>query len=341
MLALAHAWGGPVGRAMLRASAADFRVDEVLGFEPGGGGEHVWLWVRKQDTNSDDVARALARLAGVGRGAVGFSGMKDRRADAGQWFSVHLPGRDDPDWSRLPAAATRVVRAVRHPRKLRAGTHRRNRFALRLRAVTGDHGGIDARLEAVRAGGFPNYFGPQRFGRRGENLRRARQRLAGGGRAHGIHLSAARSHLFNIVLDARVRDGTWATPQPGDALMLAGSHSVFEYGGDDTAIDARQKAFDVDVTGPLWGIGRQPVGAAVAAREREWTAAEAELRAGIEAIGMRARRRPLRAGAIDLAWTWHGDALELVFTLPRGAFATSLVREIVAAAEPHVGTAPP
>lgn len=332
---LAHAWGGPAGRAVLRARPADFRVEEVLGFEPGGGGEHAWLWVRKQDANSDDVARALARLAGVGRAAVAFSGMKDRRADAGQWFSVHLPGRDDPDWSGLPPGAGRVERTVRHARKLRTGTHRHNRFVLQLRAVAGDHAAIDARLEAIRAGGFPNYFGPQRFGRKGENLRRARQRLAGGRRVRGAPLSAARSHLFNRVLDARVRDDTWAAPQPGDALMLAGTRSVFEYRGCEPGIERRHAAFDLDVTGPLWGIGDQPVGAVVAARERAWTADEAALRAGLEAAGIRARRRPLRAGAGDLQWTWRDDSLELAFTLPRGAFATSLVREAVDATEPQ------
>lgn len=330
---LHRAWGGPAGHGRLRAEPADFRVDEVLGFEPGGGGEHAWLYVRKRGMNTDDVAWALARCAGVARGAVGASGMKDRHAETGQWFSVHLPGRDDPDWEACAHAGWRVERALRNARKLRTGSHRWNRFALRLRALEADAGRLAERLDAVRAGGFPNYFGPQRFGRGGENLRKARAALAGrqGGRrrVRGLYLSAARAWLFNRVLDQRVADGTWCRPQPGDAMMLAGTRSVFECRGDEPDLEARVAAFDVDVTGPLWGVGTQPVSAAVAAREAAWLADEESLRAGLERIGMAARRRPLRARAHDLAWTLAGDTLELAFTLPRGAFATSLVRELL------------
>lgn len=335
MMTFARAWGGPGGHGNLRTEAADFRVDEVLGFEPGGGGEHAWLWLRKRGANTEDVAHALARFAGVRRGAVGFSGMKDRHADTGQWFSVQLPGRADPDWSELDPAIGVVEYAVRHNRKLRTGSHRANRFALRLRAVAGDPGVIDARLAAVRAGGFPNYFGPQRFGHGGENLRRARRLLAPDAvkRARGIHLSAARSWLFNRVLDARVRDGSWIRPVPGDALMLAGTNSVFEYRGDEGDIDSRHERFDLDVTGPLWGTGQQPVGAEVAARERAWLAHETELREGLERIDMQARRRALRAVAPDLEWAWQGADLELRFTLGRGIFATSLLDEAVTAVD--------
>lgn len=332
MMAFARAWGGPGGHGDLRTEAADFRVDEVLGFEPGGGGEHAWLWLRKRGANTEDVAHALARFAGLRRGAVSFSGMKDRHADTGQWFSVHLPGRADPDWSDLDPAVGVVEHAVRHNRKLRTGSHRANRFVLRLRAVDGDRTAIDERLAAVRDGGFPNYFGPQRFGHGGENLRRARRLLApdaAARRARGIHLSAARSWLFNRVLDARVRDGSWIRPVPGDALMLAGTNSVFEYRGDEGDIESRHDRFDLDVTGPLWGTGRQPVGDEVAARERAWLADETELREGIERIDMQARRRALRAAVPDLAWTWHGADLELRFTLGRGIFATSLLDEAV------------
>jgi len=187
----------------------------------------------------------------------------------------------------------------------------------------------------VRDGGFPNYFGPQRFGYGGENLRRARRLLAPDAvkRARGIHLSAARSWLFNRVLDARVRDGSWIRPAPGDALMLAGTNSVFEYQGDEDDIESRHDRFDLDVTGPLWGSGRQPVGAVVAERERTWLADEQELRAGLERIDMQARRRALRAAAPDLVWEWEGADLELRFTLGRGIFATSLLDEALIAVD--------
>jgi len=330
---LHFAWGGPVGSGRLRTTPEDFRVEEQLAFEPGDGGEHAWLLVRKRGLNTDDVAWALARLAGVRRNAVSFSGMKDRHAETRQWFSVHLPGREDPDWSASDDPQWDVKRAVRHGRKLRPGTHRWNRFALRVQSLDADPGRLEARLEAVRAGGFPNYFGPQRFGHGGENLRKARRQLVDGARAarraRGIHLSAARGWLFNRVLDARVADDSWCTPHVGDALMLAGTHSVFECRGDEADVEERIRRLDLDVTGPLWGVGRQPLSAERAAWERSALGEDAELARALEGIGMTARRRALRARADALAWACTGDVLELSFSLPRGAFATSLVRELL------------
>jgi len=285
--------------------------------------------------NTEDVARALAALAGVRRGAVGCSGMKDRHADTGQWFSVHLPGQGDPDWSQLDTAVAQIETAVRHTRKLRTGSHRANRFILRLRGVTGGRESTEERLSRVRDAGFPSYFGPQRFGHARENLHRARRQLGGGGRGRvrGIQLSAARAWLFNQVLDARVRTGCWLRPLPGDALMLAGTRSVFEYRGEETDVLARLDAFDLHVTGPLWGVGRQPLSAAAAAREREWLVAEEALCAGLERLGMQARRRALRGDARDLEWAWDGSDLELRVTLGRGIFATSLLDEVLVACD--------
>ncbi len=331
MSPLAYAWGGPVARGLLRTEPEDFAVEEELGFEPGGGGEHVWLWIRKRDANTAEIAAALARFAGVARGAVGWSGRKDRRAITAQWFSVQLPGSADPDWRAFDTPRWSVERSVRHSRKLRIGTHRANRFRLRVRGLAGDAGAMRARLERIAADGFPNYFGEQRLGEDGQNLRRAREQLMRRQRKpQAMLLSAARAWLFNRVLDARLAEGTWCTPRPGDALMLAGSRSLFQCRGDEPDLPERIAAFDVDVTGPLWGVGDQPVGAALSAREAEWLADEADLRAGVERQRVAAQRRRLRAAPSDLEWSSPGAELELAFALPAGVFATSLLRELVA-----------
>jgi len=56
----------------------------------------------------------------------------------------------------------------------------------------------------------------------------------------------------------------------------------------------------------------------------------------LAAIGMRGERRALVLRAKDFAYRVEGTDLEVAFELPRGAFATSVLREIVDAAVPEL-----
>lgn len=332
MSGLPHAHGAPPLRGRLRAQAADFFVEEELGFEPGGQGEHAFLVVEKTGANTEWVARELAAAAGVAPSAVGFCGLKDRHAVTRQAFSVHLPGRDGPDWAALAIEGVRVLSATRHERKLKRGAHRGNIFRIVLREVEGDRGAADARLARIAAQGAPNYFGEQRFGRDGGNLELAQALFAGRrlSRAQrGFALSAARAELFNAVLAARVADGSWQRGLDGEVWMLAGSNAIFgpEPWNDDLA--RRLAAFDIDPTGPLWGAGEPR--STSAARALELAAVEplSPLARGLERGGLSQERRALRLHAAGLAHEWlPGPALSLEFRLGAGAFATTLLREL-------------
>lgn len=330
--ALPRAHGGaPIGGA-LRAQPADFRVDEVLGFEPDGAGEHAFVLIEKTGANTEWVARQLAAAAGVAPMAVGFAGLKDRHAVTRQVFTVQMPGRDDPDWSALAIEGVRVLAATRHGRKLKRGAHRGNRFRIRLRDVSGDRDVAEARLAAIRAHGVPNYFGEQRFGHGGHNVALA-QALFGGRRLpraqRGIALSAARSELFNALLAARVASENWNRALDGEVWMLAGTHAIFgpEEWSDDLA--RRLDAFDIHPTGPLWGRGELRSTQAVQALELAAAAAHPTLARGLESAGLKQERRALRLVPADLAHEWEADgSLVLDFRLDSGAFATTVLREL-------------
>ena len=59
---LAYLHGTPTARGILKAEAADFVVNEDLGFEPCGEGEHIFVRVRKTGENTAWVAGLLAIL---------------------------------------------------------------------------------------------------------------------------------------------------------------------------------------------------------------------------------------------------------------------------------------
>lgn len=327
---LPHALGAPRGRGQLKRSPEDFQVDEVLGFEPSGEGEHYLVQVRKRGLNTADVARELARHAGVAAAAVSWSGMKDRQALTSQWFGVHIPGRE-VDWSGFSLPGCELLSWGRQLRKLRTGSHVANRFLIRLRAVEADRSDSEWRLEQLTLRGAPNYFGEQRFGRAGNNLAAA-QRWFAGGRAprrneRGLLLSAARSEVFNRVLAQRVCDGSWEQALPGEVLILDGRGSLFLATGDE---QERLQRGEVHPTGPLPGeAGALQVQAEVAELEAAVLAEHAALCEGLCRQRVSAARRALRLWPRDLEWAWEGEDLRLSFTLARGCFATSLVRELM------------
>ncbi len=328
----AFAHDGPPLRGVLRAVPEDFEVDEELGFEPDGAGEHVFVRIEKREANTEWVAQRLAQLAGVAPMNVGFSGLKDRHALTRQTFSVQLPGRADPEWQAMDIEGVRVLSAQRHSRKLKRGVHQGNRFTICLRNVEGDRDAAERVLARVREDGVPNYFGAQRFGRDGENLRSAQALFAGarlGRSQRGFALSAARSHLFNAVLDRRVAAGNWNQALEGEVWMLAGTHSIFGPQPLDDTLRERLAAFDIDPTGPLWGRGDLRSTLEVAQIEQGVAATEPQLVAGLVAEDLRQERRSLRLRASDFQHEWvSDDGLRLSFGLPSGAFATSVIREI-------------
>ncbi len=333
MSSLAWAHGGPALRGRIRSTPEDFRVDEVLGFEPHGSGEHLLLTVRKRDTNTDWLARQLAAYAGVKPVAVGYAGLKDRHAVTTQSFSVQLPGLEGPDWSRFPHAEVEFLGVARHDRKLKRGALQANRFTLLVREIQGDPGLAEQRLAAIATSGVPNYFGEQRFGFDGSNVARAQAMFAGrrvDRKTRGLLLSAARSQIFNAVLAHRVKDQTWNQSVPGEVLSLHGSRSWFLAECWDESLERRLREGDVHPSGPLWGRGALPSAQELAELETRIVAEYRSLADGLEAAGLEQDRRALRLLPQDLVWDWPDPAsLQLSFSLPAGSYATVVLRELL------------
>ncbi|HEC19777.1 MAG TPA: tRNA pseudouridine(13) synthase TruD [Gammaproteobacteria bacterium] len=330
-----RAFGPSIASAHIRSCAEDFRVDEELSFAPDGEGEHLLLQVRKRNRNTDQVARQLARHAGVRARDVGYCGLKDRVAVTTQWFSLWLPGMPDPDWSSLEDEEVQILAQVRHRKKLPRGALRANHFTLVLREVQGEREALERRLQTISEQGVPNYFGEQRFGRNGSNLQAAQAMFAGrrvkDRHLRGLYLSAARSFLFNEVLAVRVRESNWNQVLPGEALMLAGSRSFFVADEIDDDIKRRFAEGDVQPSGPLWGRGSLPSQADAAILEQRALDSHGVFREGLESAGLRQERRALRLPVNALQWRWHaeGKDMQLRFTLPAGCYATAVLRELI------------
>ena len=330
----ARAHGAPVLSARIRVTPEDFFVEELPAFPASGEGEHLLLTIEKRGMTTAFAARRIAQWAGVAESAIGHAGLKDRHAVTRQRISVWLPKKVAPDIAALQSDDLRVLDHAWHARKLPRGALAGNRFVLALREVAGERSEIDARLSAIAGRGVPNFFGEQRFGRGGGNVQQAIAMFAGRRvkrEERGMLLSAARSELFNRVLDARIADGSWERALDGEVWMLDGSRSVFGPEPPSEDLLARLAAFDIHPTGPLWGEGE--LRSSGAARELELAALAGDsalrLRTGLERAGLKQERRALRLRPQELQWQWrHHDVLELRFTLPPGSYATVVLAEL-------------
>jgi len=332
---LATAHGLPPLGGRVRVAPEDFVVEEQLGFEPDGAGGHVLLSVEKRGANTGWVAAQLARAAGVPARDVGYSGQKDRHAVTRQAYSLPWPVSAPLDACLgFAGEGYRVLSAGRHGRKLRPGSHRGNRFAIRIRDTDGDAGAIDARLRVIAEEGVPNYFGPQRFGRGQSNLLRARSWGQGGDAPtdriqRGFALSAARSEIFNRMVEERVRRGDWNRLLPGEAVMLDGRRSFFAAPAIDALLDDRCRRMDVHPSGPMWGRGESAATGAAREVEDAVVGREPGLARMLESAGLEQERRSLRLPVRSLRWTDEAGALLVEFELPRGTFATAVLHELL------------
>ncbi|MGD2117272.1 MAG: tRNA pseudouridine(13) synthase TruD [Chromatiales bacterium] len=340
-LDLPFAFGGPCVQGLIRQQAEDFQVDEIPGFTPDGQGDHVYLTIQKKQLNTSDVSAILREFCSVPSRDIGYAGMKDKHAVTTQTFSINLAGKPEPDWQQIESEQLQVLQVSRHRRKLKRGVLKGNRFQIVVRNLSGDFDLLEQRLQQVKLHGVPNYFGPQRFGRNGQNVADARALLTGqmprvSRNLKSILLSAARSLLFNAVLAERVRQGNWNQLLPGEVIALDGTqrHFIQEI---DSELQQRCAELDVHGSGPLCGLPSRAVEpqAQAAKVEQAVLASYSDWIDGLQQFGLEWARRPLRLAVREMHWQLQADEqiLQLNFNLAAGAFATAVLREFLEVVE--------
>lgn len=357
--------------ATYKAHTTDFIVNELLPLEFTGEGEHLWLHIQKSGMNTAYLAKLLSEWAEIPLRDVGFSGLKDRHALTTQWFSLRIPKKQLPDSEFAPVdiganESITILEQQWHNKKLNRGTHRANQFIITLRDIEfvgfdtpspeqllSAKQAVEQHLVIISQSGVPNYFGPQRFGRSGNNIREALSLFARpvpearppsnkGKRKrvpreqNTMELSAARSLIFNEILAARVRDGSWNNGLAGEVFNLDGSGSIFASDEIDDTLRARLESGDIHPTAVLWGTGNEKVSGKAAAMETDIVAHSpllTQLATGLEQRDIKAQRRALRLPIEALSWEWQdtegGQILILNFTLTTGSFATSVLASLV------------
>lgn len=321
----------------IKSVAEDFKVTELLGYEPTGEGEHIYLWVRKTGLNTAYLAEQIAKFTQLPLRAVTYAGRKDKHAQTEQWFSVHLPGKGEFDWSKFNEPGAQVLKSVRHNKKLRTGVLKGNRFDITVKQLSSTIG-IEQRLQQIAKQGVPNYYGSQRFGdtrhdSRGSNLVLAEKMINAedirNRNKRSMAISALRSWLFNEMLHNRLQKGYLNNPMQGDVMQLAGSNSFFCAEQLDETVKKRLQEQDIYLSAPLWGEGELASLTEARQLEQDVASLHVAVTSTLERLGLKQERRAINLFPNDLEWVIADDTLRLNFSLPAGTFATSVLREVI------------
>jgi tRNA pseudouridine13 synthase len=319
----------------IKAEPAHFVVEEIPLYAPAGEGEHVYVRLTRQGWATRALQQRLISLFGLREVDVGCAGLKDKQARATQTFSLLLHDVDEATVARRiqEVLPVEVAWTKRHRNKLRRGHLLGNRFRI---VVLNPEPEAMARAEgiaqALQSHGLPNFYGLQRFGMDGDNAQRGREVLFGRGpRERWLKrflLSAYQAALFNAWLTERIRRGWFERLLTGDIAKKTDTGGLFEV--MEAAVELpRFQRREITYTGPIYGARMRWASGEPGELERSVLEAAEVTTEVLRQARLDGSRRPARLYLDDLSIESHPKGLLFTFTLPKGAYATTVLREFM------------
>ncbi len=324
----------------IRARPEDFMVEEVALYEPSGYGSHLYVNITKRNQTTRAVQLQLADLFNLRPMNIGTAGLKDKYAVTTQTFSILFEKNDvrpDDTLELIKGSLNiKVNWAKFHGNKLRTGHHIGNRFKITItdiRMPTSQAAERSRRIaEMIHLKGLPNYYGEQRIGKHGEKVRQGWAILQGQKTFTDRWLSKLLvagylSYLCNRYLAERMRRGLF------DRLLLGDIAKKHETGGifwvnDPLTEQPRYEAQEISFTAPIYGYQMsKPLGEAAALEAEILEESEMPLETFRRMKVTGTRRFGRLTPRIEVTEAPRG--VQLSFMLPKGGFATTLLREFM------------
>lgn len=315
----------------IKARPEHFAVEEVLPYTACGQGEHIYVTFRRSGWNTADAARTIQQQLGLAPTDVGYGGRKDKTAVVEQTFSLRCGlDRSLAEVERALAEIPFDILAIdRHRNKIKTGHVAANRFSIVVSRPEPDAlPRAQAIAKRLAKTGIPNFYGPQRFGLGWQNVKRGFALFPPSKkvRKNPFMVSVVQSTLFNIWLKQRMETGGYRCLLKGDIVKKTDTGGMFTV--ED--LDAEAPRFEngeIVYTGPIYGFKMKPASDMAGEREVALLAQYDFCAEDFRPFRAPGSRRPAILRPDDLEVRESTEGLRFTFTLPSGAYATTVLRE--------------
>ncbi|MCK5882842.1 MAG: tRNA pseudouridine(13) synthase TruD [Bacteriovoracaceae bacterium] len=293
----------------LKHDPEHFQVIERLAYEAAGEGQHIYLTIRRQGLNTQDVIKILKRAFCIHERDIGKAGIKDRNAITTQTFSLSLGVNFTIDQAKeilAPIEELEVLAIQRHSNKIRTAHLFGNEFNVIMKGAKATEKQLEELVEIISKG-VPNFYGNQRFGSKGTNhlvgIEILQEKKKMNHHLEKLMLSSLQSKLFNDYLAKRLEKVKIDVPLEGEVT------------------------FNGIATGPMFGKKMLTPNGAAFELENEILALNNLSREQITGKHLAGARREIIAVPEGLSAKLVDEGVHLSFFLKKGCYATVIARE--------------
>jgi tRNA pseudouridine13 synthase len=319
----------------IRKTPDSFIVEEIPLYEPLDIGKHLYVNITKENLTTRQVQEKIANIFNISVKNVGFAGMKDKNAKTTQTFSISEYHDIEKAKEFLEKLPVKVNWLRFHKNKLKIGHLLGNKFKILITdfETSKTLERTQQIVNEIRKRGLPNFFGPQRFGFNGNNIQKGLDIIQGKLSINNrwmkkFLISSYQSYLCNKYLAYRLEKGLFNKILKGDIAKKYDTGGLFEV-EDQEKEQERYENHEISFTAPIYGYKMWETTEFAKELESKILSDSDMTIEKLRSAKVKGTRRLGRLLVKDLSAETKKDGILLTFSLPKGAFATTLLREIM------------
>jgi tRNA pseudouridine13 synthase len=319
----------------IREKPEFFRVIEIPAYSPSGEGNHLFVEITKKGVSTPEMLDKVSRILEIPIFDLGCAGLKDKHALTTQTISIFIQDNSSDNVDRIISKLRNELEIGAfklHQNKLKPGHLAGNKFIITISQVSENSEENAQKIaEELKISGVPNFYGAQRFGANMDNAEKAKKILSGELRVREkwlkrFLLSSYQSHLFNQYLTKRVLRG-FNNLMQGDICKKHDTGGLFVVEN----LEEEQKRYnkkEISFTGPMFGKKLWFAESESGEFERQVLTESGLSEEKVSMLGA-GLRRPGRIILGDICARKVTEGIEVSFSLPKGSFATVVLREFM------------